>query len=369
MEILFVTRPIVPPWSEGSKKLTWQIASHLRRHTPHLLTTFGEFRPQGRGHVHWHSIYRKKTLALDQKIRLLCWLALSPPCVHVFHFFFVPTLLTSRILRAISRFHGKRTVQTIPSLPAQCISPERVRDLIFAERVVVYSQSTLNKMLELGILNAKRINAGIDFVHFAKTRSDSQLRQRLGIADEGVLILYAGEYARLGSVKVLKSIMHQVIAKSDHCHFLIACRILSQADLIVETQFRRMVEDQKMGDRVHFLGEVADFAALLKACDIFLYPVTDMRGKMDTPLTVLEAMAAGLPIVSNDVAPLNEIFADNEMALVPSYDNALVARLLQLAENPELRRSEGKSLLGLVTRRYGMQQMAKAYETLYDSLG
>jgi len=368
MNVLFVSRPISPPWNEGSKKLTWQLGSRLRRHTPHLLTTIGELEPEEVGHVQWHSIYRNRTLTFVQKSRLLYWLAFNTPCVDVFHFFFVPTLLSSRIFSAISRLKGKKTVQTIPSLPSLNLSPDKARDLIFADQVVVYSQSTLNKMFGLGIRNVKRIDVGIDVDEFSGTAADDQLRSRLGIAENGVIILYAGEYARLGSVEVLQRIMPPVIAMSEHCHFLISCRILSREDLVVETELKRMVQDQKIGEQVHFVGEVDNFAAFLKACDIFLFPVTDMQGKMDTPLTVLEAMAAGLPIVSHDVAPLNEIFAGNEMALVPIEDNALVTKLLELAANPELRHNEGNSLKGVVTRRYGIEQMTAAYEALYDSL-
>jgi glycosyltransferase involved in cell wall biosynthesis len=366
MDILFATRPIVPPWNEGSKNLTWQLASRLTRHTPHLLTTAAGERPDA-PQIHWHGIYSQNKLTLLQKLRLVGYLALKPPPVDLFHFYFVPTLLTSRILTAICRFHNKKSVQTIPSLPATSLTAAEMRELVFADQVVVYSHYTGSRLANSGISHITKIDVGIDTKHFAQAAPDTQLRQHLGLRNEDVLILFAGEYARLGGVEVLKRIMRQIVGRCDRSNFLIACRILSPADLVAKAKLKQAVQKQQIEHRVHFVGEVPNFPALLKACDIFLFPVTDMQGKIDTPLTILEAMAAGLPVVTQAVSPLNEIFGRDSLALAPDED-ALVERLLSLAADSSLRQREGSRGLEITQQQYDLNKMVAAYEGLYDAL-
>jgi glycosyltransferase involved in cell wall biosynthesis len=239
-------------------------------------------------------------------------------------------------------------------------------ELIFANQAVVYSDFSLRRLNTLGINNVTRIDVGIEVERWAHAQPDSGLRQRLGVTEEAVLILFAGEYARLGSVTVLKHIMPSVINRHPRAHFLIACRILSPTDLAVEAELRQMVQAHRLEQRVHFLGEVADFAALLHASDIFFFPVTEMAGKIDTPLTILEAMAAGLPILTRDLRPLNEIEGLTDLSLATD-DNALLERLSQLVSNPALRRDVGSYGQSRVQQQYGLTRMVDAYEALYDS--
>jgi glycosyltransferase involved in cell wall biosynthesis len=367
MDILFVTRPIVPPWNEGSKNLTWQLASRLTRHAPHLLTTAAGERPET-PHIQWHGIYSQKKLTLGQKLRLVGYLALKPPPVDLFHFYFVPTLLTSRILSAVCRFHNKKSVQTIPSLPAMSLTAAEMQELIFADQVIVYSNYTGSRLADSGISHITKIDVGIDTNYFVQAALDTQLRQRLGLRNEDVLILFAGEYARLGGVEVLKRTMRQIVARCDRCHFLIACRILSPADLVVEVELKQTVQKQQIEHRVHFVGEVPNFPALLKASDIFLFPVTDMHGKIDTPLTILEAMAAGLPVVSHNIDPLSEMFEGINSLSSIEDDETMITTLLDLVTNKQQRHAIGAALQNIVQERYDLKYMVTAYERLYDSL-
>ena len=367
MEILFITSPIAPPWNEGSKNLTWQLASRLTRHTAHLLTTRGGERPFApHAPIHRCPIYTQNQLTLRQKLRLLGFLAIKSPPVDIFHFYFVPTLLTSRMLSAISRFHSKKSVQTIPSLPADLPPVAKIKELIFADQVVVYSDFSLRRLNALGIDNVTRIDVGIETRQFTQAKPDPSLRQRLGVAEDAVLVLFAGEYARLGGVAVLKRIMPIIAGRCIHCHFLIACRILSPADLAVELELKRMVQTQRIEQQVHFLGEVADFPALLRASDIFFFPVTEMTGKIDTPLTLLEAMAARLPVLTHDIRPLNEIEGLTELTLATD-DDAMIEQLSRLVSDPALRKKAGAHGQSRVQQRYELTTMVAAYEALYDS--
>jgi glycosyltransferase involved in cell wall biosynthesis len=89
-----------------------------------------------------------------------------------------------------------------------------------------------------------------------------------------------------------------------------------------------------------------------------------------TPVTLLEAMACGLPVVSTRVGGIPDLVLDGETGmLVPPRDpQALAAALAQYATNPGLLRAHGASARQRVESRYSIGAMLAAYLALYDRL-
>jgi glycosyltransferase involved in cell wall biosynthesis len=370
MDILFVTRPIVPPWNEGSKNLTWQIARRLGRHRPHLMTVKGYASSELAAQVVWESVYTNTDVLLSaqQRVRLFLYLLGRKASADLYHFFFVPTPATSLLLAGLSRLHGKWTIQTVPSLYREKVSRNEAHRVFFADWIVAISDSTADHLRSLGLENVVRINAGVDVEHFSSCSASSSLRQQLGLLPESAVILFSGEYSRMGSIERLLGVMPKVLAQCPNSHFVFACRIKSQRDLLIEAELRQIVREVASSQRVHFLGEVSDFASVLKASDIFLLPVSNMLGKFDTPLTLLEAMATGLPIVSNDIAPVNEILTSGAGLVVPvGDDSAMIETLVSLVNDEQWRRRVGCAARKAAESRYDIQATVRAYERLYDT--
>jgi len=102
-------------------------------------------------------------------------------------------------------------------------------------------------------------------------------------------------------------------------------------------------EAERLGisDRVRFLGERKDVAEILAASHIFALP-TKWEG---FPLSILEGMRAGLPVLASDVGGIAEAVVDGETGfLAPAGDlPAFRARLLSLVESPAVRRRMGEA--------------------------
>jgi glycosyltransferase involved in cell wall biosynthesis len=94
-----------------------------------------------------------------------------------------------------------------------------------------------------------------------------------------------------------------------------------------------------------------------------------MTGKIDTPLTVLEAMATGVPVILTDLPPLNEMLeAEAGIAVSPGDNEAFVQAILELAGNKERRQEMGIRCRRVVGERYNLQRMVQVYEDLYGEL-
>jgi glycosyltransferase involved in cell wall biosynthesis len=117
------------------------------------------------------------------------------------------------------------------------------------------------------------------------------------------------------------------------------------------------------------VGQVDDFSGLLNACDMLLFPVSRMVAKIDTPLTVLEGMAVGLPVIITDLSPLSEVFKADVGIATPLGDNeAFAEAVLELSADENRRRQMGQAGQSVVREHYNVQNMVQAHEELYDEL-
>ena len=96
-----------------------------------------------------------------------------------------------------------------------------------------------------------------------------------------------------------------------------------------------------LAGRVHFLGQRRDIPDLLSALDIFVLP-SHSEG---VSLALLEAMAAGLPVIATAVGGLPEVVTDGENGLLipPKDPEALAQALARLLADPALAKKLGEN--------------------------
>lgn len=367
--ILMVTRPILPPWDEGSKNMAWQIAQRARRHHFHLMTAQSAGQPPTSDSVIWNYVYTDKNFVTEQRLRLLWHLVRGSSDIDVYHFLFVPTPTTSRLLSSIVHLQRKRSIQTVPSLHTPDLSPEDARVLFFADRVVAISDWTADRLQSLGVKNITRINVGVDLGRFKPVPDRDALRKKFGFPTNVPVALFSGELSRLGSTEILLSVIQRILTENLAVHFVFACPIRLPEDMLARNQAQQTIHRLNLDAAVHFVGQVDDFSGLLNACDMLLFPVSRMTAKIDTPLTVLEAMAVGLPIIITDLPPLNKVLkAEAGIALPLGGDEAFAQAVLELADDDNLRHKMGQAGRSVVEAHHDVRVMVKAYEDLYDEL-
>jgi sugar transferase (PEP-CTERM/EpsH1 system associated) len=118
---------------------------------------------------------------------------------------------------------------------------------------------------------------------------------------------------------------------------------------------------------VCFAGHREDVPRLMPALDVFVLPSLG-EGLCNT---VLEAMAAGRPVVATNVGGNPECVAAGESGLLvpPSDEIALADAIEMYARDPELRRRHGEEGRRRVAREFSFEKAVEAYRRLYDGAG
>lgn len=112
---------------------------------------------------------------------------------------------------------------------------------------------------------------------------------------------------------------------------------------------------------IEFVGKVVDVENYLCNADIFLLSSL-YEG---VPLSILEAMAAGLPIVSTNVGGIKDIVTDNGVLVPPNDVNKMKEAIIELIQKPEFRQELGKRSL-INVAKYDASNIAKEYTKLYQ---
>lgn len=205
---------------------------------------------------------------------------------------------------------------------------------------------------------------GIDTAHYHPTDEARRERPLLGtLAPPGTLLI-----ASVGRLDPVKDQASLITAFKTLCHTDPEHGARLRLVIIGEGRERQHLE-QLIGDtdnHVHLLGNRADVAELLPECDIFALP-SRAEG---IPLTILEAMAAGLPVVATDVGGVGEVVVPGQTGtLVAASDPAaLAAALNHYVDDPALRQRHGSAGRARVEHRFSLPNMVSTYAALYDRL-
>jgi glycosyltransferase involved in cell wall biosynthesis len=364
--VLFISKPVAPPWNDSSKNLVKDLAQAATRFRCRVLTPRGYRLPGDQ--VISEELYQgsgRFTPALVQNLRVLGRL-LRRDDSAVTHFFFAPNPRTAVAARLALRLRRRRTVQTVCSTPLRW---EGAADLLFADRVVVLSEHSHRKFVDAGAPaeRLRLIPPGIRLPPPPEPTARAAIRRELGVAPEQLLVIYPGDYQFSSAADTLARAVLQ-LGETTPATFVFACRIKQEASLAEEARIRAQLAAGGALPRVRLLREVPDMLRLLGACDLCVLPAESLYAKMDLPLVLIEAMALGLPLIVADRPPLCELCASGGGEQVPPGDPAALAAVLGrlLADEPARRRLGEEARRA--AQRFRIEEVTRQHEDLYQEM-
>jgi glycosyltransferase involved in cell wall biosynthesis len=270
--------------------------------------------------------------------------ARPPIVVHTFHGhvlrgYFGPRL--SYGFRLLERWLAKRTDALV------AVSPE-VRD----------------ELVRLGVAPAEKftvVRVGIELSgRVADLDGRAETRRRLGIAGDSFTVGWVG---RMTGVKRTSDVLLAFKRLRERGVDAFLCMI---GDGPEREQLERRAHELGIMKRTLFLGYQEQVAPYYAALDAMILP----SGNEGTPVSAIEALAAGRPVVATRVGGLPDVVREGQdgFLVAPGAVDELADRLERLAADEDLRRRMGEAGRERVLPRYSVERLIDDVDALYRSL-
>jgi glycosyltransferase involved in cell wall biosynthesis len=228
-----------------------------------------------------------------------------------------------------------------------------------ADLVIGGSRHTCSEVEHLGMRRLHVLSNGIRIPDMTRLGPDRRrLREQFGVADSTILV---GVVSRLHPGKGHRHLF-EAISRLRNRGMDVAVLVVGDGD------HRAALEDQvrslALSPIIRFAGRVESVAPYLAAMDVYCLPSL----KESLSIAVLEAMAAGLPVVTTRVGDFSSLIdpGRNGYLAVPGDAGALEEPLGKLVVDRALRERIGRAGLQTVRERFSLQSMVRRLESFYD---
>ncbi len=207
------------------------------------------------------------------------------------------------------------------------------------------------------------IPLGIGTAQFRRPRvSRADWRQRMAIPLDALVVLYVARLVPRKNVNLYVDVARAVIERSDKALFLVV------GNGPLKTTLEGLVTKNSLERKIRFLGGgfSDDLVDVYHASDLFL-STSNYEG---FGLAIVEAMAAGKPVVATSVGGVPEVVLDGSTGrLCPPEDvRYLATAVLELLDDSHMRERMGRAAQERATRLFDVRDMLKKYEELYVDL-
>ncbi len=369
-KILFVSRPLSPPWDEASKNLAYFLAKNISDFQIGIMVK--KILPEVGKNIVQNQVYTTSEISefnWTEKLRSLFFQWKARGKFDVNHYFFTPTKLNTFLIKNFLKIKKTKSIQTVATLREDLWSDEDLKKLLFAEKIITYSDYSKNKLEKLGFSGVERIYPGIDLEIYQKRPKDSKLLSQLGIGADDFVITYPGEYTRLGATDLIVEAFQGLEQKIKNAKLILACRVKNEKDQKKKEEIAKKIKAWKISDRVIFLDTFSEMSKIYNLSELVIFPVSNMRGKFDVPLVIPEAQASRKPVIVSDLPILKE-FANPTNSVIIKKDNPkeLEQAIFDLYEHPEKRESIGQAGRIFAENNFDIKKVAQEYEKIYAKI-
>jgi glycosyltransferase involved in cell wall biosynthesis len=233
-----------------------------------------------------------------------------------------------------------------------------------SDALVAVSPEVRDDLIELGVAPPEKfvvVRLGIPLAErLDRAELDGDYRHLYGIGPDPFVVGWVG---RMTGVKDTGAVLQTVAALRGRGIDAVACLVGDGPD---REQLEQLAHDLGIARACLFAGYQAEIAGYYRLFDAFLLPSVSEG----TPVSAIEALASGTPVVANRVGGVPDVVRDgiDGFLVDPGDVEGAADRLATLAREPELRRRLGEAGRNRVRERYSVARLVDDVDRLYRSL-
>jgi glycosyltransferase involved in cell wall biosynthesis len=400
MRILMIGLDLNPPWVEGTRNTVRLISQNLIKdnHEVYVLTKgsddqlnieFVEGIKYHRINIGHSTNYLSGSFAFLVKLPIKLIKVIKDEKIDIIHGHSVYPVF-GIILGICSKITGVKSVFTILSSPSnkknKALNYPKIMSILnfsknksitkilsfFTDVLVVTSNATKRSLTSIGISENKieYIPVGTDLTVFKPLNRPSEIKTKLNIPSDKKIILSAGDITPWKGLDVFLRAISIVSKKYPN----ILCTIMTKDIYKYEKKRREEVNDliksNNIEKYIYIIGQHDNIQEIYGISDIVVFPFVTLFSVMDTPLSLLEAMAVGKPVIASNVGSFGEVIShlENGLLIEPNNEFELAEAIINLLEKPILCKKISDNALNTITEKYDINICSSKLENLYDEL-
>jgi glycosyltransferase involved in cell wall biosynthesis len=233
-----------------------------------------------------------------------------------------------------------------------------------SDRLLGVSQATVEDLVRLGVAPAEKFSVlplGLDLDPLAEPDESSRVasRDELGVGAGQVLLVFVGRVVPIKRLDLLLPALGEA-RKSEP-----RLRLAVVGDGDERPRLERQAAELGIAGDVLFLGYRRELRPVFAAADVAVL-TSDNEG---TPVSLIEAAAAGLPAVATDVGGVREVVTGETGIVVPRGDvGGLASAMVEMATDPQRRKECGRAARHRALGRYSAERLLGDVDALYSEL-
>ena len=301
------------------------------------------------------------------------------------------------VLGMCSKVLGVKTAFTLYSSPFRkneslsfpsrilmnALNPSRCTPIIFllsffTDKIIVTSDTARKSLIVMGIPENKIefIQVGIDVTLFKPLKNTIEIKNKLQIPLDKKIILFAGDITPWKGLDTFLKSINLVIRKHTNILFIIMTKNIYRYESERREEINKNIELNELEKNIHIIGQYNSIQEIFGISDIVVFPFKtvisffDTSILMDVPLSLLEAMAAGKPVIASDIGSFDEVIKNNQNGLLIQQNDEveLANAIMKLLENPSLYNNLADNVRSSMNETYDIKSTSLKIGKLYERM-
>ncbi|MDY6864479.1 MAG: glycosyltransferase family 4 protein [Halobacteriota archaeon] len=249
------------------------------------------------------------------------------------------------------------------------------------DKVIATSGSVLESLVNAGIAKEK-----IDLIpplignNFNSSVSGEKIREEFNILPEQTVVTFVGNLSKIKGIDILIDSLSYL---KEEYHDIMLLMVLNlplskynnpeilEADAELLPEIKRKIKSYGLEENVIPIGLTEKMPQIMAASDIFTMPFLNLVGVADPPISLIEAMAIGKPVIATKVGSVSKLVKHkvNGILIDPGSSVELAEGIKYLIENEKESKEMGKRGSKMIHDNFGDATIIKKIENVYESVG
>lgn len=234
------------------------------------------------------------------------------------------------------------------------------------DHVVCISDSIYNSLPSLARKRASIIPVGVDINRFNPWRSGRKIREELGIENNKIVFM-AGDLTPWKGAEVFIEAASIIVQKYKQVSFIMTAKGTYEFERERLNKIKNLIKTYGLEEKFRILGIREDIEEVYAASNLVVLPYLETFALMSVPLSLLEAMASGKPVIASKIGDMGKVVQDGKNGLLvsPGSVKELAEKILYLLNNEDTAIQLGLNAREKIERECSWDAIVEKYIILY----